>query len=110
MVIFNLKYNKNSVDADEFLIKSKKILSFIEGVENFEVVKQFNPKNDYDFGFYMEFKDKKAYQSYNENPEHINYVKQVWLKEVRRFLEIDFETLSVKLPRLKSRASPAFYK
>jgi hypothetical protein len=91
MVIFCLKYDKDSIETDNFLIKSKNILSSIEGVENFEVVKQFNPKNDYDFGFYMEFKDKKTYQSYNENPAHINYVKYTWLKEVERFLEIDFE-------------------
>lgn len=93
MVIFCLKYAKDSIETENFLLKSKNILSSIEGVKNFEIVKQFNPKNDYDFGFYMEFKDKKTYQSYNENPAHINYVQQIWLKEVVRFLEIDFESL-----------------
>ena len=41
----------------------------------------------------MEFKDKEAYETYSKHPMHVNYVKQLWQKEVTHFLEIDFEDL-----------------
>ena len=41
----------------------------------------------------MEFKDKEAYETYSKHQIHVNYVKQLWQKEVTHFLEIDFEDL-----------------
>ena len=38
----------------------------------------------------MEFKDQKAYEEYSNHPEHLKYVKNIWLNEVEDFLETDF--------------------
>ena len=51
MVIFNLKYEKGSNEALNFLADGNRILSTIPGVQNFQVLKQVSIKNDYDYGF-----------------------------------------------------------
>jgi hypothetical protein len=93
MVIFCLKYDKSDSRTDKFLSDSKSILSSIPVVEKFKVLKQISPKNKFHFGFSMEFKDMEAYETYSKHPMHVNYVKQLWQKEVTHFLEIDFEDL-----------------
>jgi hypothetical protein len=52
-----------------------------------------SPKNDYRFGFSMEFADEAAYRGYNEHPAHVAFVRDRWMKEVDAFLEIDYERL-----------------
>ena len=86
-VIFSLK---KEIESDDFLNKSKKLLGSISGTEKFMVLKQISKKNKFNFGFYMEFKNQKAYEEYNNHPEHLNYVKNIWLNEVEDFLETDF--------------------
>jgi len=93
MVIFCLKYDKSDSRTDKFLSDSKSILGSIPAVEKFKLVKQISPNNKFHFGFSMEFKDKEAYEIYSKHPMHVNYVKQLWQKEVANFLEIDFEDL-----------------
>jgi len=39
----------------------------------------------------MEFADRAAYASYNEDPDHVRFVQERWLEEVADFLEIDYE-------------------
>jgi hypothetical protein len=90
MVIFNLQSAQNSPESLHFLHDGEIILQAIPGVENFEVLSQISPKNDYEYGFSMEFADMAAYQSYNNHPAHTSFVKNRWLPEVTRFLEIDF--------------------
>jgi hypothetical protein len=94
MVIFSLKYEVGSAQADQFLKKSKEILENIQMVENFEVFSQVSAKNDFDFGFSMEFTNNQAYAAYNTHPIHVDYVNNIWNQEVARFLEIDFVTYS----------------
>ena len=86
-VIFSLK---KEIDSTDFLQGSKKLLGSIPGVEKFMVLKQVSKKNKFNFGFYMEFKDQKAYEGYSNHPEHLKYVKNIWLNEVEDFLETDF--------------------
>jgi hypothetical protein len=93
MVIFDLKYDKNSKEVNTFLNDGKRILSAIPGVENFQAFRQVSVKNDYDYGFSMVFKDDEVYEKYNKHPEHVAFVENRWKKEVTRFLEIDFETV-----------------
>ena len=50
-------------------------------------------KNDYDFGFSMEFADQAAYDAYNEHPTHVAFVSDIWIPEVEDFLEIDYTRL-----------------
>jgi heme-degrading monooxygenase HmoA len=91
MVIFNLKYDKESVETNKFLADGERILSKIPGVQYFQVFKQVSVKNDYDYGFSMIFASKDAYTTYSNHSEHISFVEDRWKKEVTRFLEIDFE-------------------
>ena len=91
MVIFNLKYEKGTADADRFLSDGERILSNIPEVQNFQVLKQVSLKNDYNWGFLMIFSGKDAYTAYNTHPEHVAFVENRWKKEVTKFLEIDFE-------------------
>jgi LAS superfamily LD-carboxypeptidase LdcB len=90
MVIFCLHAGKGTAGADKFLKESAEELAAIPGVERFEVMRQVSVKNDYDYGFSMEFADQTAYDAYNAHPVHVRYVQERWMKEVSRFLEIDF--------------------
>jgi len=93
MVVFSLKHEKESLAEAKFLEDGLKILSTIPVVENFRVLKQVSQKNDFDFGFSMEFASEKDYQEYNDHPDHVAFVEERWLKEVDDFMEIDFEEL-----------------
>ena len=89
MVIFCLTHEKDSKETRKFLVDGKAILSRIPGVINFEVTFQVSNKNDYDYGFSMEFIDQAEYNLYNEHINHKNFVEDRWKTEVSRFLEID---------------------
>jgi hypothetical protein len=91
MVIFNLNHEAGSPEAAQFLEDGRDILSSIPNVTNFKAFNQISIKNDYDYGFSMDFADQAAYTFYNEHPKHTDFVENRWLKEVSRFLEIDFQ-------------------
>jgi hypothetical protein len=56
-------------------------------------MKEISKKNKFEFGLSMEFADQKAYDQYSNNPDHVAFVQNRWLKEVEDFLEIDYEIL-----------------
>jgi len=60
-------------------------------VQDFQVFKQVSPKNDYDYGLTMVFDSMEDFQSYLDHPNHVTFVQDRWMKEVEKFLEIDFE-------------------
>ncbi|UUZ82022.1 Dabb family protein [Paenibacillus sp. P26] len=91
MVIFNLKYPVGSAEAEQFLSDGKAALTSIPVVRNFEVLRQVSPKNDYDYGFTMDFASQADYDAYNAHPLHVQFVRERWETEVERFLEIDFQ-------------------
>lgn len=91
MVIFCLKHAKGSAEEVAFLNDGQSILTSIPVVKNFSVFNQVSPKNDYDFGFSMEFANQEEYDTYNAHPQHTAFVQERWLTEVERFLEIDFQ-------------------
>ncbi|MDP3315807.1 MAG: Dabb family protein [Devosia sp.] len=91
-VIFVLKHAHGSLQEKAFL-RDAKVLKEIPGVEKFEQLRQVSKKNDYQFGFSMEFKDQAAFDAYNVHPEHVKFVEERWKREVERFLEIDYEAL-----------------
>lgn len=91
-VIFNLKHEAGSAEEAAFL-RDAKILAAIPGVEKFEQLRQVSPKNDYAFGFSMEFADQATYSGYNDHPDHVAFVRDRWVPEVERFLEIDYTLL-----------------
>ena len=91
LVIFCLK---SAVDAEataRFLTDGTRELTSIPSVASFQAFRQVSPKNDYDFGFSMEFTNQAAYDAYNIHPTHVAFVRDRWQTEVTRFLEIDFK-------------------
>ena len=88
-VIFTLKHAHGSLQEKAFL-RDAKVLAEIPGVKKFEQLKQVSPKNNYQFGFSMEFADQAAYTAYNVHPKHVKFVKERWEREVEAFLEIDY--------------------
>jgi LAS superfamily LD-carboxypeptidase LdcB len=91
-VVFTLKHEAKSA-AEKTFLEAADVLADIPGVEKFEKLKQISTKNDYSFGFSMEFKDRDAYSAYNDHPWHQAFVNDRWIPEVARFLEIDYVTL-----------------
>jgi hypothetical protein len=92
-VVFRLKHAAGSGEEARFLADSRRILAAIPGVENFEALRQVSAKNDFAFGFSMEFADRAAYDGYNRHPDHVAYVRDRWVPEVESFLEIDYAPL-----------------
>ncbi|MHC1693892.1 MAG: Dabb family protein [Eubacteriales bacterium] len=90
MVIFCLSAGKDSPEAEKFMSDGRTLLSSIPVVKNFEALRQVSVKNDYDFGFSMVFDGDAEYEEYNNHPTHKSFVADRWVKEVSRFLEIDF--------------------
>jgi hypothetical protein len=88
-VIFSLKHAKGSAAEADFF-KAADVLIGIATVQKFEKLRQVSRKNDYDFGFSMEFEDQAAYDFYNEHPDHVSFVQGRWIPEVVKFLEIDY--------------------
>lgn len=91
-VAFRLKHPRGSA-AEKAFLEAGMALSAIPGVERFEQLMQVSPKNDFHFGYSMEFADEKAYQAYNDHPVHVAYVRDRWIPEVEAFLEIDYTPL-----------------
>ena len=92
-VVFTLKHAHGSLQEKAFLRDAKIALEEIPGVKKFEQLRQVSKKNDYRFGFSMEFADQAAYDAYNAHPKHVNFVQDRWNREVEKFLEIDYELL-----------------
>jgi hypothetical protein len=92
-VVFRLKHEPDSPKEKAFLADGKRILSAIPGVANFEALRQVGHKNDYTFGFSMEFADQAAYDGYDRHLHHVTFVRDRWEREVEEFLEIDYSPL-----------------
>ncbi|PUA79803.1 Dabb family protein [Nocardioides currus] len=92
-VAFRLVHPTGSSEEADFLATARE-LSTIPGVERFEQLAQTSAKNDFTFGFSMEFADAAAYAGYNEHPVHTAFVAERWVLEVADFLELDYEPLA----------------
>jgi len=88
-VAFTLNHAKGSAEEKKFL-EDALVLAEIPGVEKFERLRQVSPKNNFSFGFSMEFADQAAYDIYNNHPLHVAFVRDRWLVEVSDFMEIDY--------------------
>ena len=91
-VVFRLKHPPGSSPEADFL-NAAQVLAATPGVKRFERLRQISRKNDFSFGFSMEFADQGAYERYNEHPEHVRFVRERWVPEVEDFLEIDYAPL-----------------
>lgn len=92
MVVFKLHHRAGSPGEMAFFERAK-ALRQIPGVKNFQAFREVSPKNAFDYGFAMEFADSAAYDGYNLHPAHITFVKDVWLRDVDEFQEIDLVAL-----------------
>ncbi|BBI33283.1 Dabb family protein [Cohnella abietis] len=90
-VIFNLKHPQGSEEENRFIEDGRAILTSIPVVQNFKVYRQVSPKNEYAFGFSMEFANAEDYETYNLHPLHVSFVSERWETEVLNFLEIDYK-------------------
>ena len=91
-VAFRLVHAAGSAEERDFLAAAR-ALAAIPGVQRFEQLRQTSTKNDFAFGFSMEFADRAAYAAYDEHPVHTAFVAERWVREVEDFLEIDYEPL-----------------
>jgi hypothetical protein len=91
-VVFTLRHLKGSAAEQDFLTAAD-VLMEIPGVMKFEKLRQTSKKNDYAFGFSMEFENQAAYDRYNFHPLHVAFVNEHWIPEVSRFMEIDYVAL-----------------
>jgi len=92
-VAFRLKHPAGSAQETSFLADGKRILAALPGVEKFEALQQVSAKNSFRHGYSMEFSGQAEYQSYNDHPEHVAFVRDRWIPEVEEFLEIDYVPL-----------------
>lgn len=92
-VSFRLRHPAGSPQERNFLEVARRELAGIPGVRQFEQLRQVSPKSDHTFGFSMEFEDQAAYDAYNEHPDHVAFVRDLWLPEVEDFQEIDYTQL-----------------
>ena len=91
-VAFRLKHQHGSEAETDFL-KAGSALANLSMVQNFKCYKQTSEKNDFDFGFSMEFATLADYQAYSQHPMHVEFVSNRWIPEVVDFLELDYEDL-----------------
>ena len=88
-VVFTLKHPQGSAAEKKFL-EDALALTKIPTVQRFERLKQVSAKNGFKFGFSMEFTDQTAYDTYNDHPVHVAFVRDRWKAEVSDFMEIDY--------------------
>ncbi|MDD7986539.1 Dabb family protein [Lentisphaera marina] len=90
-VVFTLKTD-SPLSREEFFAKALK-LKKIETVSKFKIVRETSPKNKFEFGLFMKFKSPKEYEYYNNHPDHLDFVQNIWIPNVEDFMEIDFEKI-----------------
>ena len=89
-VIFDLKHPVGSAEAELFLTDGTRILTSVPGVQDFQALHQCSPKNDYQYGFLMRFRNQAEFDAYTAHPDHCKFVDERWNTEVVRFQESDF--------------------
>ena len=93
MVVFNLKWEKDSPEAKLFLKTAEDTFKQIGAAKKVMICNEVSPKNGYDYGFSFDFDTKDDYAAYNNHPLHINFVEKLWMNEVTDFLEVDLEEI-----------------
>lgn len=83
---------EGSPEADAFMAALRS-LTAIDGVENFDVVRQVGLKNSYQLAVTMDFASRAAYNAYNAHPDHVAFVSDRWNADVADFMEIDLAEL-----------------
>lgn len=87
-VVFRLAHAEGSAAQTDFLAAIA-ALRAIPAVEEFELLREVSPKNDFQFAVTMEFADQSMYEAYNAHSDHVDFVANRWVSEVVDFLEVD---------------------
>lgn len=78
------------VDQEWFLAKARELAN-VPGVLEFEVLQQVGQKaTQFHLALSMWFNSDADYASYNDHPEHVDFVENVWIPNVAEFLELDY--------------------
>ena len=89
--MFRLATTPDTPQSQQFIADGRRILSAIPVVQEFNAYRQVSSKTpQYDFYFTMIFANADDYNTYNNHPDHVGFVKERWMKEVVAFQEADF--------------------
>jgi hypothetical protein len=88
-VVFRLKWRADSPEEQAFF-RAAQNLAALPNVQRFETLRQISRKNNFSFGFSMEFRDEAAYESYTNHPVHQAFLCEQWTPHVAEFMEIDY--------------------
>ncbi len=88
-VAFKTKHPQNSPEEKSFL-DAGVALGNLPMVQNFQSYRQVSLKNDFEYGFSMEFASQSEYDAYNNHPEHVHFVETRWKPEIESFMELDY--------------------
>jgi Stress responsive A/B Barrel Domain len=89
-VSFRLGHAVGTPEAENFFMNAER-LARIPGVTQFEILTQISEKSEFTHALSMEFADAAAYAGYNEHPDHLRFVTDIWLPEVEKAQELDYE-------------------
>lgn len=78
-----------SADDADFLDRARGLAS-IEGVHDFEVLRQVGKKSTFTHALSMRFAGQAEYDAYNDHPEHVAFVTDIWIPNVAEFVELDY--------------------
>ncbi len=76
-------------DREEFWRRVEE-LPGIEGVRQFQVLRQIGPKNAFTHALSMYFGSQADFDAYNDHPDHLAFVEQAWFPSVAEFIELDY--------------------
>ena len=94
-VFLTFKSTTSESEIAYFIEESRK-LAQISGVQNLQVLEEFNATNPFTHGLGMDFEDQAAYDFYSNHPIHNRFVQEVWIPRVEKWQEIDFREIRVK--------------
>lgn len=89
MVIFNLKYEAGSKEAEAFL-KDVHQLTLIPVVKQFRAFR-LRPNNPFDYGISMMFDNQADYNAYIAHPVHHEVEQTHWRSAATHSLVIDYD-------------------
>jgi hypothetical protein len=85
-----------SADQGEFLARAAR-LGALPGVRRFQVLRQVGSKNSFTHALSMFFETQGDYDGYNDHPDHVTFVAEVWASDVADFIELDYIELDTEL-------------
>ncbi len=102
-VFLTFKSTTSESEIAYFIEESRK-LAQIPGVQNLQVLEEFNATNPFTHGLGMDFEDQAAYDFYSNHPIHNRFVQEVWIPRVEKWQEIDSREIRVNNSDLRTKS------